>query len=134
MMSTHFWPHNVRYLPSNVRFFGSFQTLHPPRGVFSTDIMGALAPEIFGHFSTVEKFLLKFIYSEKATRRRRFRKILWSSQNIWTLKISTHNIKILNNVWVKKTWTKCSSVSLLRFVQVFLTQTLRPCPPKIWHH
>ena len=30
--------------------------------------MGALAPEIFGHFSTVEKILLKFIYSEKATR------------------------------------------------------------------
>ena len=24
----------------------------------------------------------------------------------------------------KKTWTKCSSVSLLQFVQVFLTQTL----------
>ena len=30
----------------------------------------------------------------------------------------------MTNVWVKKIWTNRGSVSLLRFVQVFLTQTL----------
>ena len=28
------------------------------------------------------------------------------------------------NIWVKKTWTNCISDTLLRFVQVFLTQKL----------
>ena len=33
-------------------------------------------------------------------------------------------IKAFFNVWFKKTWTNCSTASLLRFVQVFLNQTL----------
>ena len=38
------------------------------------------------HKPIADSFELKFIYSEKATKvRGRFRKILWPSQNIWTL-------------------------------------------------
>ena len=50
----------------------------------------------------------------------RYRPVLHPKMTVWTS-------GLWNNVWLKKTWTNCSSVSLLWFVQVFLNQTLYSC-------